>query len=265
MNAWEPLRRARRPRIPRVRSFRGWSEFTSTSASAARSGLLMASLTRARPVGTRGAIAGVSATNYQSTWFIAILVVMTCGVVEIANADILARRGSPNASGYFWAGLVAIVAPGAVRLGVRSSRRVEHLLIATSICIALYLVKVLYAPSTFLFADEFIHYQNAHAAISSGQLFNANALLPETKGYPGLASVTSAVCSLTGLAIFPAGLLVIGCARFVLALAMFLFVENIVRSSRIAGLAVVLYAGNPNFLFSAPRTLMSNWRYRCSW
>jgi hypothetical protein len=209
----------------------------------------MASLTRARPVGTRGAIAGVGATNYQSTWFIAILVVMTCGVVEIANADILARRGSPNASGYFWAGLVAIVAPGAVRLGARSSRRVEHLLIATSICIALYLVKVLYAPSTFLFADEFIHYQNAHAAISSGQLFNANVLLPETKGYPGLASVTSAVCSLTGLTIFPAGLLVIGCARFVLALAMFLFVENVVRSSRIAGFAVVLYAGNPNFLF----------------
>ena len=30
---------------------------------------------------------------------------------------------------------------------------------------------------------------------------------------------------------------------------MFLFVENIVRSSRVAGFAVVLYAGNPNFLF----------------
>ena len=209
----------------------------------------MASLTRARPAGTRGAIAGVGATNYQATWFISLLIVMTCGVVEIANADILARRGSANASGYFWAGLVAVVAPGAVRLGVRSSSRAEHLLIAISICVALYLVKVLYAPSSFLFSDEFIHYQNARAAISSGHLFNTSVLLPETKGYPGLASMTSAVCSLTGLAIFPAGLLVIGCARFVLALGMFLFVENIVRSSRIAGFAVVLYAGNPNFLF----------------
>ena len=209
----------------------------------------MSSLTRARPARARRAIGRASSANYQSTWFVAVLVVMTCGVVEIANADILARRGTANASGYFWLGLVAIVAPGAVRLGVRSSGRVEHLLIAIAICVALYLVKVVYAPSTFLFADEFIHYQNAHDAISSGHLFNANVLLPETKGYPGLASVTSAVCSLTGLAISPAGLLVIGCARFVLALAMFLFVENVVRSSRIAGFAVVLYAGNPNFLF----------------
>ena len=99
------------------------------------------------------------------------------------------------------------------------------------------------------FSDEFIHYQNAQDAISSGHFSSTrtSSCLENARGYPGLASVTSAVCSLTGLAIFPAGLLVIGCARFVLALAMFLFVENVIRSSRVAGFAVVLYAGNPNF------------------
>jgi hypothetical protein len=52
-----------------------------------------------------------------------------------------------------------------------------------------------------------------------------------------------------GLSIFGAGVLLIGAARVVLVVALYLFFEDAGRSPRLAGIATLLYAANPNFVF----------------
>jgi hypothetical protein len=180
------------------------------------------------------------ATRGQLRWFLLALMVGTAGIAAIAGADILSRRGSAAADYLLWPGLVAIIAPVAIRLTSRSASRLEIMGLVTFASLAIYLVKVLYSPSVFLFSDEFVHLRNAQLATATGHLFNSNTLLPETVGYPGLASATSAFASIMGLGTFSAGLLVIGTARLMLGLALFLLVENLSRSSRVAGLAVLL-------------------------
>jgi hypothetical protein len=66
---------------------------------------------------------------------------------------------------------------------------------------------------------------------------------------PGLASVTAALATLTGLSVFTTGLLVIGVARLLLFLAFYLFTEQISCSPRVAALATLFYMGNATFLF----------------
>jgi hypothetical protein len=54
---------------------------------------------------------------------------------------------------------------------------------------------------------------------------------------------------LTGLSIFHSGLIVLGMARAVLMLALFLFLEKVIESSRAASIGIAIYACNPSFLY----------------
>ena len=171
------------------------------------------------------------------------------GVLGVAISFYAARSGVSDSQVLFWTGLVAIVAPIAYRLAGSSATRGERIGLCVLLVVALYLMKVLYSPVAFTFSDEYVHAANAERALLTGHLFNENLIISVTEYYPGLASATSAVASLTGLGFFPAGLLVIGAARLVLALALFLLLERLTGSARVAGLGVLIYAGNPNFLF----------------
>src|SRR5206468_2752793 len=111
-----------------------------------------------------------------------------------------------------------------------------------------YLVKVLHEPSAFTFADEFNQVYNTTAVLRTGHLFTSNPLLPVTPDYPGLASVVAALASVTHLTVFAAGVIVVGAARMVMILAIYLLFE-LTTSPRAAGLGVLAYAAAPNFLF----------------
>jgi 4-amino-4-deoxy-L-arabinose transferase-like glycosyltransferase len=112
----------------------------------------------------------------------------------------------------------------------------------------LYLVKVVHDPYTFTFSDEWIHEYKAATILHDGTLFQPNSILPVTARYPGLETVTAAFAALSGLSIFASGLVVVAVARAVVMLSLFLLVERLTRSPRIAGLAALLYASNPNFV-----------------
>jgi hypothetical protein len=112
-----------------------------------------------------------------------------------------------------------------------------------------YLVKVMHSPFMYTYSDELLHYRNADNILRSGTLFGGNSILPVSAYYPGLESVTTAIASLTGLDIFISGLLVIGVARLVIILALYLFIEQVSGSGRVAGLAVLLYTANSNFIY----------------
>lgn len=171
------------------------------------------------------------------------------GVLIIACAYTIARRDTTWAVPMFWFGLMVVFLPVALRLGRPSITRGERISLIVVLGIYLYLIKVLHSPGLFTFADELMHWRTADDILRREELFRYNALLPISAYYPGLEIVTGALCKLTGLPIFTSGVVVLGVARLVFVLGLYLFFESISRSPYLAGVASLLYLANPNYLF----------------
>jgi hypothetical protein len=139
--------------------------------------------------------------------------------------------------------------PVAGRLvGLVASRR-ERIGLIVLLGLSVYLVKVLRSPVSFVYFDEFLHWRTADDIGRYGRLFSENPVLPVSPLYPGLEIVTNAVASLSGLSAFHAGIIVLGAARLVVMLSLYLLYEAVSRSERVAGIATLLYMANPHFLF----------------
>ena len=67
--------------------------------------------------------------------------------------------------------------------------------------------------------------------------------------FPGLEIVTTALAHLSGLSLFASGVFVLGASRIVLVLSLYLAIERVTRSARIAGIACLIYLSNPKVLF----------------
>jgi hypothetical protein len=182
-------------------------------------------------------------------WMPAISLVSACGLVGIAVADTRSLQLSNWADPLFWMGLVTTILPSAIRLLSRDASRRERIALVVLLGLMLYLIKVMHSPYGFNFSDEYVHEYNVTQILEKGVLFSPNPIIAVTPFYPGLAIVTSALASLSGLSVFVSGLIVIGLARLILMLALYLFYELVGGSARIAGIAVMLYAGNANFLY----------------
>ena len=115
--------------------------------------------------------------------------------------------------------------------------------------LALYLVKFLHSPISFTFYDSLLNLRTVGDILRTGHLFEENPLLQVSPFFPGLGIVTTAIVSLTGLSTYIAGTLVIGAARLVLILGLYLFYEQVGGSAWVAGVGSLLYAANPNFVF----------------
>jgi len=178
-----------------------------------------------------------------------ISVITSTGVLMIALADVAAREGKSSKEAFFWLGIVLIAGPAAARLCSHRPSRRERIWLVLLFGLGLYLAKVMYSPSRLVFSDEFVQLRAVQDILSSGHLFSFNPVLPEAASYPGLGNLTSGLVHLTGLPISTAAFLIIGSARLVLMLAIFLVIERLSNSQRIAGLACFLYAANPNFLY----------------
>jgi len=178
-----------------------------------------------------------------------VAVAAAAGLFVEAVAFSVARTGWQLAGPLFWLGLLIIVVPTAARLASAKAGRGERIGLVVLLMLSLYMVKILHSPLGFTFPDELTHEHNAEQTLRTHQLFNSNPILPVTPMYPGLQSAATAVASLTGLPVFGAGLLVIGAARCVLALGLFLLFERLSGSARVAGLAAAIYTANSNYLF----------------
>lgn len=182
-------------------------------------------------------------------WVPVLVAIASIGLLLISIANAGARSMSSGSQTLFWLGLILVYAPIAARLAHEAPRRLERLSLVALLGLALYLVKVFRDPFGFTFADELVHAPNADAIIRTHHLFHANSILASTPYYPGLESVTAALSSLSGLTVFGAGLIVIGVARLMIVIALFLLVERLLGSARAGGLAVAVYAANSNFVF----------------
>jgi hypothetical protein len=182
-------------------------------------------------------------------WFAAITLVSALMLGLVSVGDALSRSGYPHGGIPYWIGLtvpIVLIAYRQTSLNVARSERIALCVVAG---LFLYFVKVIGDPFIFTFGDELNQAYNTNTVLQSRGLFASNPLLPATSEYPGLASVTAAVASLTHLSVFGAGLIVIGVARTVMMLAVYLLLERATRSPQVAGLGTLAYTAAPNFLF----------------
>lgn len=187
--------------------------------------------------------------TYSWGWLPALCLTSAFGLLLISVADTLSRLAAGKYESLFWAGLLVIIVPIAARLASSTPTRRERIGLILLTGLGFYLVKILHSPYGFTFSDELIHSYNVTRILETGKLFSLNPILSVTPFYPGLETVTAALASLSGQSIFGAGLIVVGIARLIAMLALFLFFEEISGSLRLAGIAALLYVTNPNFLF----------------
>jgi hypothetical protein len=179
----------------------------------------------------------------------AVTLLAATGLLLVALGNDAGQKGSSGLQLLFWLGLVLIYAPIAFRLLSVSATREERLGLALTLGLTLFLVKVLRSPIGFVRFDELGWWRATHEVLGSGDAFAHNPIVISTAGFPGLSTVTAAIVQVTGLSVFHAGLILIGTARIVLILALFLFFERIIGSARAAGIGVAVYACNPSFLY----------------
>jgi hypothetical protein len=175
--------------------------------------------------------------------------VVGLGLLMVALGNNAAREEGGNAQILFWGGLVTIYAPIALRLLSSSSSRIECLTLSMLLGAGLYLVKVLYNPVGFIPHDEMGTLRQTWELLETGHFFSANPVVQGYAGYPGLEAVTAALSRISGHSVFVAATVIIGLARVMLMLALFLFLERVSRSYRIAAIGVAVYACNPSFLY----------------
>ena len=113
----------------------------------------------------------------------------------------------------------------------------------------LYLPKLFHSPAFFNYFDELPHLRAVEHLSAGDGLFLANPLNKAVEFFPGLGAVTGALTSVTGLSTFAAGNILIATVHVLILGALFLLYERIAGSSRIALLAVAIFAASPAFIF----------------
>ena len=151
----------------------------------------------------------------------------------------------------FLTGMLLIFAPAVARAVMRGTPRAERVADVVTVGLAMYLIKIAMSPQEFTWFDEYIWTVTTNNILSTGRIFGANPLLPTAGYYPGLGAVTAGLIQVTGLSLFPAGLIVIGVARLLICGLMFGIAERITRSHRAAAAAAMMYVANPLFVWDS--------------
>jgi hypothetical protein len=182
-------------------------------------------------------------------WLPGLCVACSCGILLVSYANFSSRAGAQHPELLYWLGLLLLVVPISARLVGVTPTRFERIGLVMILGMAFYLVKITHSPFAFTFPDELVHAYNAQAIVEHNELFTSNPILAVTTFYPGLEIITAAAAMLAGLPLFATGLIVIGIARLVLMLALFLLYEQVSGSARAASLGVLLFAGSSNFVY----------------
>lgn len=179
---------------------------------------------------------------------VAVLLLMGVAVLLVASGYALGRtRHQSLGLALYWTGEILLLLPAIALLLLRRTRRDQALAVVLLLGIASYTIKVCYSPIRFRFPDELQHLRTLVDLMNAGDLSTPNPALPISTSFPGLELVTAAVCSLTGLGTFGAGLVVIGIAHVVQGVMLFHLIEVVARSWRVGAVGVLVYATNPHY------------------
>ncbi len=183
--------------------------------------------------------------NY--TWISLLCLNAAIALFLMAAGQGAGRHEAPVAPLIFWSGVILLLFPTAGRIASPALSRAERLFLLVLLSEALFFFKLLYAPTSFVHFDEFLHWISAYDVLFRHRLFLGNSLLPISPAYPGLELLTTALANLTGLSIFFSYVLTAVVLKAVFISALFLFFEKITGSARLAALAALIYMGNASF------------------
>jgi hypothetical protein len=158
------------------------------------------------------------------------------------------RRGDEMAALLFWSGIVLLIVPASLRIAGPQVARGERFFLLFLLVEALFYCKVVYSPTSFIHHDEFLHWVAADDLMAARRLFLSNLLLEVGSTYLALEILTTAIADLTGLPLFVAGTLLLAVLKGTFIVALFLFYERIVGSTRIAAIACLVYMGCSTFV-----------------
>jgi hypothetical protein len=178
-----------------------------------------------------------------------LVVLSSFGVALLSFADALSRAGRDGAYWVFWAGIVAVLAPLIVGVTLPRMTRGQLQFLVGAGSLLIYATKVVYAPTAFALSDEFAHLRTTLDILDTHRLFQPNPIIFISPRFPGLEAVTAALASAAGVSPFTAGVIVVGAARLVGLLALFLLLEHVSDSARMAAIGCLVYVGNPNYLY----------------
>lgn len=175
--------------------------------------------------------------------------VVAVGLLLIAIANRASRTGQGWSEPLFWLALGLIYGPVAFRMALGNAGRRETIGLVGLLGLGLFLVKILHSPVAYTFNDEFLHWRTADDIARTGHLFIKNPLLPVSSYYPGLEIATNALASTGAMSFYGAGIVLIGAARLMFVLSLFLTYEKIGGSTKVAGIGALIYMANPNFVY----------------
>ena len=172
----------------------------------------------------------------------------TLGVLIASFAYYFSAYGSLAFEIFFLPGLLLIFVPVVVRLMSPAPSRFERICLLCVVGLCFYLVQLMISPLHFSGFDDFLAWRTADDIARSGHLFTENSMLPVGPYYPGLEIMANTLSTISGLNTFYAGVVVISAARLLMTLSLFMLYEQITESSRIAGIATIIYMTNQHFL-----------------
>jgi hypothetical protein len=175
--------------------------------------------------------------------------VSAVGVFLVSFSYEMSQYGNMTLEFFFLAGLLLIYVPSLVRLLSAAPLRYERICLLCQVGMCFFFVQLMVSPLYISSYDAMLHWITADNILRTQHLFGVNSLLPVSPYYPGLEIVTNALGSIGGLDTFQAGTIVIAAARLLMVLALYMFYEQATMSSRMAGIAAMIYMTNPHFLF----------------
>jgi hypothetical protein len=149
----------------------------------------------------------------------------------------------------FWLGELAAIVPLAARLSRDGPSRSQRLALVAAAGLFSFVPKFLRDPSAPLFHDELVHWHEAQAVFQAGHPFVPSTLISLIQYFPGLATLTASLQNLTGLSTFQVGTVLLWLLHLLALIGVFVLVERLTNSSRAAGIAGLVYAVSPAFMF----------------
>ena len=171
-------------------------------------------------------------------------IALGAALVELAYAG---RAGTRWGLPTYWAGEMLLYGAAGWAATRRGTREGALFALVLALGTATFLLKVGYSPVRFTSVDEFQHLRSLNDLLATHHLFHPNPSLSVGPDFPGLEIATSAVIATTGLSPFAAGLVVTGFSHALLCGASFVLFKTLLRSSRLAALATVIFATEPHF------------------
>lgn len=173
------------------------------------------------------------------------------GVAAVVQAYQIAATTVSNVSefAWFWIGMLLIELPLTGMIVRRATARNVRIALLTFYGLVSYLPKLLRNPASPVYHDEFAHWLETYKIVTTGKLFQPNAIIAIISQFPGLHAATAALVSFTGLTIWQAGVLLLIVFHVTLVLGISALAQAMGFSNRTASLITVLYCINSSFLY----------------